>query len=124
MTKKAIKFTYWLNNGVKKTYPFRVGDIVDVINIGRKYSSYSRAYEYFTKSAETPYYCKHGGGHHQYFKIFAVVEHESSKCVIAYCKDREGRDIVIGMSGLGLVRQYPLRKGESNEVYLEKIQAD
>jgi len=38
-----------------------------------------------------------------------------------YIQDRHGRDHVIGVEGLELVRQYPLRKGETTEVKLEKI---
>ena len=119
----TINFTYWFNNGVKKTYPFRVGDIVKVTKKGNVYPTYKEAFKHFTSSTKTPHYCNYNDAElGKVFRIVAVIGHEFCDSVVTYCKDRLGNDIVIDANGFTLVRQYPLRKGESTVIPLERIQ--
>lgn len=116
-------FTYRFDNEGRKVYPFRVGDIIRVTDLGYRYMSYSTAFKYFTSSIKNPHYCDHWYAKlDKEFKIFGMAWHEFSYDIVIYAKDRLGKDIVIDARGVKLVRQYPLRKGESIEVCLEKIQ--
>ena len=118
----TIKFTYWFNNGVKKTYPFRVGDIVKVTKEGNMYSGYKVAFKHFTGSTKIPYYCDHWDAKlDKEFKIFEIVKHGDSNDIIIYAKDRINNDIVIDARGVKLVRQYPLRVGENTTIHLDRL---
>lgn len=126
----CIKFTYINTRGWTSEFPFRVGDIVKVKDWGYSYSSYKEAFKYFTGSTNTPYYssflyskeekeARKGAGE---FKIIAVAEHgDNQKVVLAYIRDRTRRDQVIGLEGLKLVKQLPLRIGEKTIIKLEKL---
>ena len=122
MTKKTIKFTYWFNDGVKKTYPFRVGDIVKVTKEGNMYSAYKTVFKHFTNSTKIPYYCDHKGELGKVFRIVAMIGHETCDAIVTYCKDRLGNDIVIDADGFTLIRQYPLRVGESTTIHLDRLE--
>lgn len=118
-----IFFTYLLDNGTRKTYPFRIGDIIRVDNLDYRYTSYSAAFKHFTGSKwKTPYYCNHWYAKlDKAFKIFEIVKHGYSNDIIIYAKDRINNDIVIDARGVKLVRQCPLRKGESTEIRLRAL---
>lgn len=135
MVKNPIKFTYWFNDkeakqvhgdkGVEKTYPFRVGDIVKVTKEGNMYSAYKKAFKHFTGSTKTPYYCNNylnDGELGKEFRIVAMIGHVSCDAIVTYCKDRLGNDIVIDADGFTLVRQYPLRVGESTTIHLNRLE--
>ena len=127
------QFEYINSEGYMVLFPFRVGDIVKVKNWGESYSSYNDAFVYFTGKCQVPYYssflhyqdenyARENAGN---FKIIGVAEPDQSGgpafSVIAYIKDRAGRDQVIGLEGLELVKQMPLRIGETTIIKLEKI---
>lgn len=121
---KVALFTYISANGKKKKeYPFRVGDIVTVRLWGKSYSDYKRAYMYFAKKIDTPYYNeflrKRNGV--EKFKIIKIAEHSDSWDIIAYISDRNKRCAVISLDGLYLDKQFPLRINESQIIKLEKI---
>lgn len=118
-----IFFTYPLDNGTIKTYPFRIGDIIRVTNLDYRYTSYGDAFKHFTGSRwKIPYYCDHWYAElDKEFKIFEMVKHGNSNDIIIYAKDRINNDIVIDAHGVKLVRQYPLRKGESIEIRLRAL---
>lgn len=118
----TIKFTYWFNDGVKKIYPFRIGDIVMITKEGNMYSAYKKAFKHFTGSTKTPYYCCHGSELGKEFRIVAMIGHVSCDAIVTYCKDRLGKDIVIDADGFTLVRQYPLRVGESTTIRLDRLE--
>jgi len=123
-------FEYINSDGGTILFPFRVGDIVKVKDWGESYSSYKGAFVHFTGKCQVPYYSnflhyqdeedarKNAGD----FKIIGVAEHGQNKhYVIAYIQDRLGRGQVIGLEGLELVKQMPLRIGEKTVINLEKI---
>ena len=117
-----IFFTYFLDNGTRKTYPFRIGDIIRVGNPDYRYTSYGAAFKHFTGSTKIPYYCDHWYAKlDNEFKIFEMVKHGNTNDIIIYAKDRINNDIVIDARGVKLVRQYPLRKGESTEIRLRAL---
>lgn len=125
-----IKLFEFINSeGIKKRYPFRVGDIVRVINWSDSYTSYKEAFLHFTGQCKPPYYSnlsweeeegeRNGAGD---FKIINIAEHgHNTRYILSYIKDRMGRDQVIGLDGLSLVKQMPLRIGETTVIKLEKI---
>jgi hypothetical protein len=107
-----------------------VGDIVKVKDWGESYSSYKGAFVHFTGKCQVPYYSnflhwqdeKDARGNASDFKIIGVAEHgQNEHYVIAYIQDRVGRGQVIGLEGLELVKQMPLRIGEKTVIKLEKI---
>lgn len=124
-------FEYISSDGYTVLFPFRVGDIVKVKNWGESYSTYKDAFVHFTGKCQAPYYSnlywqdekdarKNAGD----FKIIGVAEHGTNKhYIIAYIRDRVGRDQVIGLEGLQLVKQLPLRIGEKTVIKLEKIKS-
>ena len=126
-------FEYINSDGYTVLFPFRVGDIVKVKDWGESYSSYRGAFVHFTGKCQAPYYsnflhyqdeedARENAGE---FKIIGVAEHGKSggsySSVLAYIKDRIGRDQIIGLEGLELVKQLPLRIGEKTVIKLEKI---
>ena len=122
-------FTYQTSCGVKY-FPFRIGDIVRVIDWGETYSTYTKAFIYFTNNANKPYYCglaleieerRKKDGDKQYFKIIKIAEHEQNNSILCYIQDRTKRGVVIGIEGLKLVKQFPLRKNETINIVLKKI---
>lgn len=123
-------FEYINSEGYSVLFPFRVGDIVKVKDWGESYSSYQGAFVHFTGKHKPPYYSnfldwkteeeerKNAGE----FKIIGVAEHgQNKRYVVAYIQDRVGRGQVIGLEGLELVKQLPLRIGETTVIKLEKI---
>ena len=123
-------FIYHKNSGRTDYLPFRVGDIVRVTNWGATYSTYTKAYIYFTNNMNTPYYCgmtteinkrRKEDGDKQCFKIINIAEHGQGKDIVCYIQDRAKRGVVIGPEGLKLVKQFPLRKNETINIVLEKI---
>lgn len=125
-------FEYIDNEGHTVLFPFRVGDIVKVKDWGESYSSYEDAFVHFTSKRQAPYYSnfsrfqdeKDARENAGDFKIIGVAEHGQSKhYVIAYIQDRLGRGQVIGLEGLELVKQLPLRIGEKTVIKLEKIKS-
>jgi len=129
---KAKKvFIYHKNSGRTDFLPFRVGDIVRVIDWGESYSTYKKAFIYFTNSADTPYYCgftletekrRKEDGDKQCFKIINIAEHgDNNGNIVCYIQDRAKHGVVIGPEGLKLVKQFPLRKNETINILLKKI---
>lgn len=126
-----IKLFEFINSeGYTKRYPFRVGDIVKVKDWGESYSTYKDAFKHFTGSTNPPYYSSFLDWHKEdeerenagNFKIIGVAEHGQNKhYVVGYIQDRMGRGQVIGLDGLNLVKQMPLRIGEETTIKLEKI---
>lgn len=129
----SIKLFEYINSeGYSILFPFRVGDIVRVKDWGESYTSYKDAFVHFTGKCQPPYYSnflhwqdeeaeREAAGD---FKIIGVAEHGYNKYkhyVIAYIQDRLGRGQVIGLEGLELVKQLPLRIGEKTVIKLEKI---
>ena len=127
-----IKLFEFINSeGYTERYPFRVGDIVRVINWRDSYPSYKEAFLHFTGQCKPPYYSnlsweeeeveRNGAGD---FKIINIAEHgQNTRLIISYIKDRMGRGVVIGLGGLKLVKQMPLRIGEKTVIKLEKIKS-
>ena len=124
------QFEYINSDGHTFLFPFRVGDIVKVKYWGDSFSSYKDAFVHFTGKCQAPYYSsflhwkdeKYARENAGEFKIIGVAEHGKNKhYVIAYIQDRVGRGQVIGLEGLELVKQFPLRIGERTVIKLEKI---
>ena len=126
------QFEYKHTDGHISVFPFRVGDIVKVKNWGESYSSYRGAFKYFTGSTNPPYYSSFLDWHKEEeerenageFKIIGVAEH-SMHCrdTVSYIRDRMGRGQIIGLEGLELVKQLPLRIGEKTVIKLEKLKS-
>ena len=123
-------FEYIDNEGHTVLFPFRVGDIVKVKDWGESYSSYEDAFVHFTGKRQAPYYSnflhwqdeKDARENAREFKIIGVAEHGQNKhYIVTYIQDRIGRGQVIGLEGLELVKQLPLRIGERTVIKLEKI---
>jgi hypothetical protein len=125
-------FEYKHTDGYISVFPFRVGDIVKVKDWGESYSSYKGAFKYFTGNTNTPYYSsflnwpkeEDERENAREFKIIGVAEH-SMHCrdTVSYIRDRIGRGQIIGLEGLELVKQLPLRIGEKTIIKLEKIKS-
>jgi hypothetical protein len=125
-------FEYINSEGDSFIFPFRVGDIVRVKDWGSSYSSYKGAFKYFTGSTNPPYYSSFLNCHKEEeerenageFKIIGVAEH-SMHCrdTVSYIRDRMGRGQIIGLGGLELVKQMPLRIGEKTTIKLEKLKS-
>lgn len=117
-------FEYINSEGHSLLFPFRVGDIVKIYDWGESYSAYTSAFVHFTSKRQPPYYSNHINERKNAseFKIIGVAEHSRNKrCILAYIQDRIGRGQVIGLKGLKLVKQMPLRIGEKTTIKLEKI---
>ena len=123
-------FEYINSEGHTVLFPFRVGDIVKVKDWGESYSSYEDAFVHFTGKRQAPYYSnflhwqdeEDARENTSNFKIIGIAEHGHIKrYIIAYIQDRVGRGQVIGLEGLELVKQLPLRIGEGTVIKLEKI---
>lgn len=123
-------FEYINSKGYSILSPFRVGDIVKVKDWGDSYSSYTDAFIHFTGKCQPPYYSnflywqdeKNERKNAGKFKIIGVAEHgQNERYILAYIQDRVGRGQVIGLEGLELVKQLPLRIGETTVIKLEKI---
>ena len=123
-------FIYHKTSGSTDYLPFRVGDIVRVTNWGDVYPRYTEAFFYFTKSHDAPYYSsqvfrleerKLEEGSKQLFKIVEIAEHEDGEYLLCYIQDRAKRGMVIGIEGIELVKQFPLRKNETINIVLKKI---
>jgi hypothetical protein len=116
---------YQTSYGRTKYFPFRVGDIVRVTDWGYCYSSYTKAFVFLTGSRETPYYSfykREQEGDKQLFKIINIAEHElMNGDIVCYIQDRLKRGVVIAPEGLKLVKQFPLRKNETINIVLKKI---
>lgn len=125
-------FEYINSEGYSVLFPFRVGDIVKVNDWGESYSAYEDAFVHFTGKCQPPYYSnflhwqdeKDARENAGDFKIIGVAEHGMNRdCVLAYIQDRVGRGQVIGLEGLELVKQLPLRIGEKTAIKLEKLKS-
>lgn len=119
-------FEYKHTDGYISVFPFRVGDIVKIYDWGESYSAYTGAFVHFTSKSQPPYYSNHINERKNAseFKIIGVAEHSRNKrCILAYIQDRMGRGQVIGLNGLELVKQMPLRIGETTVIKLEKIKS-
>lgn len=123
-------FIYHKASGRTDYLPFRVGDIVRVTNWGDVYPRYTKAFFYFTNSYDAPYYSSHvfhleerklEEGDKQLFKIIEIAEHEGGEYLLCYIQDRAKRGMVIGIEGIELVKQFPLRKNETINIILKKI---
>ena len=128
---RSIKLFEFINSeGIKKRYPFRVGDIVRVEDWGESFSCYKDAFVHFIGKCKQPYYSsflrsedeereRKSAGE---FKIIGIAEHgHNHRFILSYIKDRMGRGQVIDLDGLSLVKQMPLRIGEETTIKLEKI---
>ena len=126
----SIKLFEFINSeGIKKRYPFRVGDIVRVEDWGESFSCYKDAFVHFIGKCKQPYYSsflrsedeereRKSAGE---FKIIGIAEHgHNHRFILSYIKDRMGRGQVIDLDGLSLVKQMPLRIGEETTIKLEK----
>lgn len=124
-------FEYINSEGYSVLFPFRVGDIVKVNDWGESYSAYKDAFVHFTSKCQPPYYSNFSRWQDEKdarenagdFKIIGVAEHENGHYILAYIQDRIGRGQVIGLEGLKLVKQLPLRIGEKTVIKLEKIKS-
>ena len=127
----SIKLFEFINSeGIKKRYPFRVGDIVRVEDWCESFSCYKDAFVHFIGKCKQPYYSsflrsedeereRKSAGE---FKIIGIAEHgHNHRFILSYIKDRMGRGQVIDLDGLSLVKQMPLRIGEETTIKLEKI---
>ena len=117
-------FIYIKEDGtVDSTYPFRVGDIVTINNWGLSYTTYRSAFFFFTKSINPPFYAVNLNqwNNKTPFKIIDIAKHSYNKEILLYIMDRFRRSAVIGVKGVTLLRQYPLKENEKQIVYLKKI---
>ena len=104
-------------------WPFRIGDIVKVTDYGASYTSWHEANRYFTGKVINPFYSlkREERRPEILFKVKGVIAHPHYKRVVCYLEDRMKRGILIGAHGVSLVKQFPLRKGESDTIILEKV---
>ena len=118
-------FTYLLEGYNKMEFPFRVGDVVKVNDFGATFSTWYEANRYFTGKNDIPFYSSQIGiGKRSFdvpFKIKGIMAHPNHKRVVCYLEDRHRNGIIIGAQALRVVRQYPLRNGESDTITLEKL---
>lgn len=118
-----INFTYLLGGYNKMVFPFRIGDVVKVNDFGAAYTGWFNANLYFTHKSASPFYsiCYDKRDTNIPFKIKGMISHPNFRRVVCYLCDRDGHDIIIGAEALRVVRQYPLRKGESDTITLKKL---
>ena len=116
-------FTYLLEGYNKMVFPFRVGDVVKVNNFGAAYTGWVGANLHFTNKRTSPFYsvCYDKRDTNIPFKIKGIISHPNFRRVVCYLEDRDKNGIIVGAEALRVVRQYPLRKGESNVIQLKKI---
>lgn len=109
--------------GECRKYPFRVGDVVRVYNWGDAYSGWFDANTHFLNTVESPYYNRFARERNlnTLFKIKAMARHKFGFSVVCYLEDRNKRGLIIDARGLGIVRQYPLKKGEKKMIKLDII---
>ena len=107
---------YW---DEKWEFPFRVGDVVKVNNWGEQYTTFYDAFKYF--GAEENRENQVLEPSYKEFKIKGVAKHPNFENIICYIVDRTNKWAVIGPDGLRVVKQYPLRKGETKEIVVKKI---
>ena len=120
-----LKFKYILQKG-EISFPFRVGDIVKVESWGDTYSQCPQFNKFFGVKDNKTYYemsydAEEKRSKAKDFKIVKLGAHPNGRVVVAYIVDRQFRDNVIGLDGLSLVKQFPLRKNESRVIKLEVI---
>ena len=116
-------FTFYKGDIEIAKLEFRVGDIVRVSSFGWCYTGWRAARDFFKLETE-PYYNYNytKRSNKTEFKIKKIAQHcFSSRQLVCYCTDREGKDIIIGTEGLKLIKQYPLRINEKREIQLETI---
>ena len=119
----------WDGSMFDNIYPFRKGDLVFITDWGGSYSSYKSAFVRFCGTDKPPYYSDYYSRrtgenilNHRLFKIKDIAEHtNSSGQVVCYLEDNERRGVVMSIEYLRPFKTYPLRPGETNKVYLEKI---
>ena len=116
-------FTYLLEGYNKMEFPFRVGDVVKVNDFGATYTGWVGANLHFTKKLKSPFYsiCCDKRDTNIPFKIKGIISHPNYRKVVCYLEDRDKNGIIIGAQALRVVRQYPLRKGESDTIQLKKV---
>lgn len=116
-------FTYLLESYNKMSFPFRVGDVVKVNDFGATYTNWGGANLHFTNKSTNPFYsvCYDKRDTNIPFKIKGIISHPNYRRVICYLEDRDKKGIIIGAEALRVVRQYPLRKGESDTIQLKKV---
>lgn len=115
-------FNYYYRNNYIGNLPFRRGDVVTVKDWGCCYTTYRRAFRFFTKKIDTPYYhIFFRREKNKEFKVVDVALHENGYDIVVYIKDRDFKDAIISAEGLNLIKQYPLRKREKQDVKLKII---
>lgn len=114
-------------------YPFRIGDLVKIIDAGEMFSTYESAFVHFTGSSNVPYFCNHSNLTYSQrkelldtidtsvFKIKGVAKHTRHDWIVFYVTDRVNRGCVITGDGLAPYKIYPMRKGEKSIIELEVI---
>lgn len=118
-------FKYLDENGKYVTsLPFRKGDIVTVKNNGCIYPCYTNAFYHFKgEILHELYYSRRDLNKKTQFKIINIALHENARlnAVLVYIMDRDFKEAVIGIDGLKLFKQFPLRKEEKKEIKLDRI---
>jgi len=120
-----LSFEYILEKKVVR-FPFRIGDIVKVKDWGDTYSQCPSFNKFFGVKDNKTYYEMSDDSNKKRskakdFKIVKLGAHPNGRVVVAYIVDRAFRDNIIGIDGLSLVKQFPLRNGEQTTITLEQI---
>lgn len=120
------EFAIHSNDYLKPLYHlnYRIGDFVKIKNIGETYGLYRKAFKHFTGQTNTPFYCKSSNYDKCrgiLFKIKGMGFHELFHDLLLYIEDRNKQGCVISINGVELVKQLPLRKGESTKIVVSRI---
>ena len=132
MNNGKLKFTYKTESGCKtpyQTYPFRPGDLVEVVDWGENYDGFQSAFEAFGFGDQKCHGYntrehRHRGKRPKVFKFIAALEHRTYEGrIICHIRSMEGYNFVIGLEGLKPVKVYPLRKlkGETTTVEIKRL---
>jgi len=131
MNSSKLEFTYKFEDGRIRldTFPFRPGDLVEVIDWGEHYSSFKTAFNAFGfgEQKRHGYNCdvqSYYANRPKIFKFVAALEHcDYPQNIICHIRSMQGHNFVIGIEGLKPVKVYPLRKlkGETTTVEIKRL---
>lgn len=123
-----FEFNYIYDGREIGKLPFRPGDLVRVKDWGGIYDMYTSAFIHFGfEVGKKPYYCNFSWCDRpkcttRLFKVIDVAKHSYfSDILVVYIIDNENRGAIITGSYLKPFKVYPLRRGESNEIKIERI---
>lgn len=122
ISKNLIHFSYFGTNPLfAYIFPFRVGDIVKLEDLGAQYFTYYAAERFFFKNISETKFDSWQELKNIEFKIIGIAEHVVKNGLVVALIDRLNRTALVNARGLKVIKQFPLRKEEKTTIHVTTL---